>query len=111
MRAAVGGHVAVMECLLKHGADIDARSSVTADMCMLCMKESRAQAMVAWPASYLQHGYTALIEAAHVGKISAVEYLVNHGADVDAKVDVRVHEAVWENTCYGVRYIRMFTPS
>ena len=53
-----------------------------------------------FPALLLQNvGFTALMEAAFYGQKWAVEYLVHHGADVNAKDNVSVHDIVWEGMC------------
>ena len=37
----------------------------------------------------MQYGRTAVMQAAYGGHLSVVEYLVDRGADIDAKDDVR----------------------
>ena len=46
--AAMRGRLPVVELLLEHGADIDARSSVSADTHTRCLKAPCAQNTVAW---------------------------------------------------------------
>jgi ankyrin repeat protein len=56
-RAAINGHLDVVECLIKYGADIHASNN------------------------------RSLINASYYGRLSVVEYLIAHGADIHANED------------------------
>ena len=81
--AATKGHFPVVEYLLEKGADLEAKTRVS-DVTSLIWNH----AYVTYDHMYLwmyQHGITPLMWAAMKGHLPVVEYLVERGADMEAK--------------------------
>lgn len=66
---------------MEKGADVDARNRVTITQayCVPCLKYCN---------NIHQNGFTPLLAAARDGFLSIVEYLVENGADMEAKDDL-----------------------
>ncbi|EDQ87463.1 uncharacterized protein MONBRDRAFT_27345 [Monosiga brevicollis MX1] len=72
------GHVKVVEMLLKHGADAEAKTSVHLYHMMMMM-------MLMLMMLYLPDGDTSLHRACYKGHVKVAEMLLKHGADTAAK--------------------------
>ena len=97
--AALMGHLPVIEYLLEKGANIEAKDRVSYHW--------YATAHASYMNIYLwicQHGSTPLICGASNNSLPVVEYLVEKGADVEAKGNVSdVISSIWNHYKYVTR--------
>ncbi|EDQ85735.1 uncharacterized protein MONBRDRAFT_28916 [Monosiga brevicollis MX1] len=80
------GHVKVVEMLLKHGADTEAKNNVStvppsSSLYPSMMVHLYHMMMMLMLMLYLYRGYTPLHWACHYGHVKVVEMLLKHGAD------------------------------
>lgn len=86
--AAADGHQAVVECLLEHGADVNALNEVRASgLTTLCDELFDGHDSIG---RNRQNKHTPLLEAAEHGHVGIVEQLVDAGADMHAMGRVSV---------------------
>jgi hypothetical protein len=84
-RAVGHGDLATAAALIKAGADVNARDSVSA---ALCRQVDSLNACVMSELQCLQVGRTPLFTAAHWGDKDAVQLLLSHGARASAEDEV-----------------------
>ena len=89
--AAFNGNLELLQLLLNHGADIDARDEQSFTPLLRVAKvgqPSVARLLLEKGAStsaIQHHGWTALNEAAYNGHFEIIEHLLEHGADTEAR--------------------------
>ena len=107
--AAYYGHLRIImvEYLVENGADMEAKNKVS-DVILLMWNHTYVthEYMYLW---MYQNGWTPLIVAARNGDLPVVEYLVENGADMEAKNNVNdVISSVWDHSYVTHEYMYLW---